>query len=164
MNKKFSAIGWITMAAMIFYASSQPYTKQDIREEISTAFNWVPKFFVGGLDWISFSYAGKLVSIKALGIGGFIEFFIRKAAHFGAFFLLAFFFFCFLMNWFKEIWKGSLFTAIFSFFYALSDEYHQMLTGGRTPLLHDVGIDCFGALFGILLGYLWLKRLKSSVQ
>ena len=162
MNKKVATIGWITMAAIIFYASSQPYTKQDMREEISTVFHRFPQFFIDGLDWISFSYAGKFVSIESLGIGGFIEFFIRKAAHLGAFFLLAFFFFCFLMNRFEAMWKGSLFTAVFSFFYALSDEYHQMLTGGRTPLIHDVGIDCLGAAFGILLGYLWMKRSRMK--
>lgn len=35
--------------------------------------------------------------------------------------------------------------------YAISDEIHQMFTGGRTPAILDVGIDCLGIFFGSLI-------------
>lgn len=41
--------------------------------------------------------------------------------------------------------------------YAALDEFHEMLTGGRTPLFQDVILDGIGALTGILL-IIWLKR------
>ena len=33
------------------------------------------------------------------------------------------------------------------------DEYHQMLTGGRTPLFQDVMLDSAGALTAVLLSW-----------
>jgi VanZ family protein len=35
--------------------------------------------------------------------------------------------------------------------YAATDEFHQMLNGGRTPLFQDVMLDSFGALTACLI-------------
>ena len=167
MNKNLATIGWIGMMGLIFYSSSQPYTKQDMRTEISSIFDYFPQGMIQALNWISFSYAGKLVSIEALGVGGFIEFFIRKGAHFGGFFLLALFFYAFLRHRLESSKVCVVATLIFTVIYAAGDEFHQMLTGGRTPLIHDVCIDRVGGFFGTLLGYFmmrWYLGQKSSRQ
>ncbi len=46
-------------------------------------------------------------------------------------------------------WMAFVLAALF----ALTDEFHQQSTPGRTPSLMDVGIDAVGAAFG-----LWLHR------
>ncbi|RKW25550.1 MAG: VanZ family protein, partial [Granulicatella sp.] len=49
----------------------------------------------------------------------------------------------------------SLMIAIFiTVLYAITDEFHQGLTPGRTPLMQDVVLDSFGGIFGALLGFL----------
>ena len=35
--------------------------------------------------------------------------------------------------------------------YAATDEFHQMLNSGRTPLFQDVMLDSFGALTACLI-------------
>lgn len=42
--------------------------------------------------------------------------------------------------------------------YAISDEYHQSFTPGRTPSVRDVLIDTAGGLFGLYL----LPRLQAT--
>ena len=42
--------------------------------------------------------------------------------------------------------------------YAITDEFHQGITPGRTPLIQDVFIDALGAMFGVGLGT--LKKFK----
>ncbi|EPC76524.1 putative integral membrane protein, partial [Lacticaseibacillus paracasei subsp. paracasei Lpp126] len=40
------------------------------------------------------------------------------------------------------------------------DEFHQMLTGGRTPLFQDVMLDTAAAAVAVTLMWLWLWRQK----
>lgn len=46
-------------------------------------------------------------------------------------------------------------TIIISYLYAISDEFHQSFTPGRTPAFRDTLID----LLGILIGLFILKKL-----
>lgn len=52
---------------------------------------------------------------------------------------------------------------IFSILYALSDEYHQSLTGFRDGRLMDVGIDGIGVLVGIYTSYIKLYLNKNNL-
>jgi len=49
--------------------------------------------------------------------------------------------------------KIFIWSFILSFFYALSDEWHQTLTPGREGRLRDVGFDSLG----MLLSLTWLR-------
>ena len=45
------------------------------------------------------------------------------------------------------------------------DEFHQMITGGRSPLFQDVMLDSSGAFFAcvvLVTYYLWINRQKGS--
>ena len=64
MNRKIAGIGVVLTACAIFYSSSQPYVKQDMRSEISTVFEQIPQCVTKSLEWISFSYAGKWLVLK----------------------------------------------------------------------------------------------------
>lgn len=100
---------------------------------------------------ISFSYGGKVISIESVGYYKFIEFFIRKAAHFFTYFFLGAFLSLGLATYVKRMWIVILSSLILAGGYAAFDEFHQMLTGDRTPLIQDVILDSIGALCGILL-------------
>ena len=70
-----------------FYSSAQPYKKQDMRSDIEQYVN--VEFVKEHFSWVSIDYGGGTpVSIANKGVGGFIEFFLRKGAHFMVFFML----------------------------------------------------------------------------
>ena len=63
--------------------------------------------------------------------------------------------------------KNFLLVAFFSWLsatgYAALDEFHQMLTGGRTPLFQDVILDSLGALTGVLICWLVLGIKEKRI-
>jgi len=75
----------------------------------------------------------------------------RKGAHVFEFFVLAYLFWkvlnCNSFNFRKKIYLA----FIFSLFYAVLDEFHQLFVFGREGKLPDVGIDGIGILFFLLL-------------
>lgn len=48
--------------------------------------------------------------------------------------------------------------------YAMSDEFHQLFIAGRSGEIHDVLIDGWGAVAGIVLYWLTGKMLKRNKQ
>ncbi len=144
----FLAIAFIMMG-ILFWSSSQTYAQQSQIGLLEKVLHNEP--LKESLGKISFNYAGSPVSIHHSGYFSFVEFFIRKGAHFGTYFILG-------SAWFLGLYpKNKLFfiTACVSWLaatgYAGLDEFHQMLTGGRTPLFQDVFLDSMGALTGVLL-------------
>ncbi len=121
------------------------------------------------LERFSLDYSGSEISIQAVGYYKFLEFFIRKGAHFGTYFLYV-----------QDVssmlvaetaapikWLAAFLCVLASLGYAATDEFHQMITGDRTPLFQDVMLDGTGALCGILLCilceliYLRVKRKEN---
>jgi VanZ family protein len=150
----------IVIAGVIFWFSSQPYQEQDVKPFLSDFINeqWVKAAF----GWVQFDYAGYFVSVEALGASSFIEFLIRKGAHFGVFFVLGFFtirasLMSFLSN--RSV-TSFISTFLFVVLYAVSDELHQHFTGDRTPLIQDVMIDTVGGLVGIIIYMQLFSRTK----
>ncbi|MET3292728.1 UNVERIFIED_CONTAM: hypothetical protein ABID98_005425 [Brevibacillus sp. OAP136] len=138
-----------------FYSSSTPYEKQDIRGNIGHVIDAKKaSHYLGG---ISFVYGKKEISIRALGVPGFIEFFIRKATHFLTFALTAFLMYHVLRGWTMPQtalpWSGFLALAA-----AVLDEWHQSFTPNRTPMLSDVVLDGTGiclmlVMIGLVLAF-----------
>lgn len=135
------------LMALLFYSSSQTYEQQSQVVFLDHFLRGQP--LKEQLAKISFTYAGDEVSIHAKGYSSFIEFFIRKGAHFLTYFLLG-------GSWFLGLvikMKQPLLTGIVAWLtatgYAGLDEFHQMLTGGRTPLFQDVFLDSMGALTAV---------------
>jgi VanZ family protein len=92
------------------------------------------------------------------------DFLLKKTAHFVEYFILSLFYFrAFLGS--KISFKKSAFLAILiSFFYAVSDEYHQSFTPGREPRLRDVVIDTFGASFAIYFINKYSSKLPAFAK
>lgn len=97
---------------------------------------------------------------------GAIHIFVRKAAHMTEYCLL-----CWSVSlpFFAYQAKGRLrapLTLLLCAAAAALDEYHQSFVAGRGPSLRDVGIDCAGALIGLLLLQLLLllRRKRSGLS
>lgn len=140
-------IGWM---GVIFLSSSTPYEKQDVKPLLNNV--EFLRFLEPYLQPISFVYNQSVVSVDHLGLAGFLEFFLRKGAHVGVFFLLL----DFLYIAFRKTTELSFNRAVaFSFFitvaYAVTDEIHQGFTPNRTPYLGDVLLDSIGALLAASL-------------
>ena len=95
-----------------------------------------------------------------------IEYPVRKAAHMSEYAVLALLIFQALTAFDRKKNRGCMALGITAA-YAATDEFHQMITGDRTPLFQDVMLDGTGALCGILLCilceliYLRVKRKEN---
>lgn len=144
---------------VLFISSSQTYEQQN---SVPFLEKWLPgEPFKESLSSIEFSYANSVVSIKTMGYAKFIEFFIRKGAHFFTFFVLGGSLFLGLKPKLKPVYLVAIISWFSATGYAAMDEFHQMLTGGRTPLFQDVMLDSSGALTACVVLLIWsLVRKK----
>lgn len=152
-------IGFILMG-VLFYSSSQTYEQQSQIGLLSTLLHNEP--FSNSLSHVAFNYAGSEVSIAAKGYFSFVEFFIRKGAHFGTYFLMGGSLYLGLVPRIRSVLLTGVIAWLAATGYAGLDEFHQMLTGGRTPLFQDVMLDSSGAMTAILLCMLvfFVKRRR----
>jgi VanZ family protein len=136
------------------------YQQQSLTHTLAKLFHGT-KPFESQLSHISFDWDGP-VSIAAKGYYKFIEFFIRKFAHFSSFGLLGLSIW-FILQFFTKLpkWHGLLAVAITAGFACL-DEFHQSLTPGRTPLIQDVILDTIGATVFVGIGYLIYRHFKQK--
>lgn len=144
----YLALAFVVMG-ILFYSSSQTYEQQSQIGFLSTLLHNEP--FSKPLSAIAFNYAGSEVSIEARGYFSFIEFFIRKGAHFGTYFVMGGSLFLGLFPRLRSFFLTAIIAWLAATGYAGLDEFHQMMTGGRTPLFQDVMLDASGALTAILL-------------
>lgn len=135
----------------LFYSSAQTYEEQSL---IPDLMRWLPgEPFKGFLSLLQIPYWGTTVSVDERGYHAFIEFLLRKGAHVVTFGALAFAAYII----FRRIGIAFILTVAL----AIADEYHQSLTGGRTPTIHDVMLDSFGAAIALLIIWLIKKTRKS---
>ena len=86
---------------------------------------------------------------------------VRKGAHFSIYFLLGFLIINLLVEYREESWKTLFFAFVLSFFYACSDEFHQLFVPGRSGNIIDVWIDSIGSYVGVLFyHFIYLIRRK----
>lgn len=159
----YSLLPFIWMG-IIFYASAQPYEKQNIQPLLANKMDL--SFLQPYVEWMSFTYNQSIVSVEKLGVEGFIEFFIRKGAHVFVFFVLCCLFYVAL----KEVIKITFFwnlviSLVLTIVYACFDEFHQGFTENRTSYIGDVVLDGFGAVLSVIcisgVAYFVRKRPKK---
>ncbi len=111
---------------------------------------WLPVFICAGGIFYASSLPGTSIPKLFLFQDIFFHFFI--------YFILGLFFSRALKNTFFGISmvKIVIFTFIFTFFYGISDEFHQYFVPNRDVSILDVFVDVLGGLFGGL-SYRWLK-------
>jgi len=85
--------------------------------------------------------------------------YVRKAAHFTLYFILGLTFISFLKEYNLDNKKLLIYTIIFVFIYACSDEIHQLFINGRSGEILDVLIDTLGGTTSSLI-YVGLRRKR----
>lgn len=165
-KEKWSWIGVFVVELILFISSSQTYKQQTTIPLMQRVLGNDNRPFYSVLQHIGFQYGNKYQSLKNDGYFNFLEFFIRKGAHFGTYFVLGVFLCLALYTYFAR----NIFLKIFTPWMmgtglAAFDEFHQGLTGGRTPMVEDVILDSCGSLVAILLTlliiYLIIKHQKK---
>lgn len=140
------------MMGIIFISSSQTYEQQSQLSLLARLLKNEPgKELLSG---ISFTYAGSPVSIATSGYLSFVEFFLRKGAHFMSYFVIGGSLYLGLAPRVKNAALSGIVAWLAATGYAGLDEFHQILTGGRSGLLQDVMLDSIGALTAIALCWL----------
>lgn len=139
----------VVLLVVLFISSSMTYHQQ-------TSVPWLERVlagrpFVQQLQGVHFHYAGETVSIHALGYFKFVEFFVRKGAHVATYFVLGLSLAIGLRPYFTNKWVQLVVTPVLVTGLAAYDEFHQMLTGDRTPLFQDVMLDTLAGLVAILI-------------
>lgn len=149
-------LGW---ASLIFFASSQPYTDQDLRPMLGD-FNlaWVERFF----GWVSFTYSSSVISVETRGAAGFVEFFIRKGTHVVVFFVLGFLVMVLLGFTRMRLRTSAVLAFICVALFAAIDEYRHLIHPGRTGLIEDVILDCIGGAMGIAVVVFWQRHRQRK--
>ncbi|HLG27042.1 MAG TPA: VanZ family protein [Paenisporosarcina sp.] len=143
---------FILILVALFYSSAQTYEEQSL---IPDLMRWLPgEPFRGVLSIFQIPYWGTTVSVEERGYHAFIEFLMRKGAHIVTFGALAFA--SYIM--FRRIRVAFILTVVL----AIADEYHQSLTGGRTPTIHDVLLDSFGAALALTIIWIFKKYRKTK--
>ena len=87
---------------------------------------------------------------------------IRKLAHFTIYTIAGIWMMAFANTYDNATLKQKIIIVIaIGMIYAISDEFHQMFSDGRTPLIKDVGIDTLGVTFGIIISTIIFKIVKN---
>ena len=152
MNRKvrpidnvYLLLAFVVMAGL-YYSSSMGYQDQNVQPLLH---QWLEGEPLRGLfERIEFMYAGSEVSVAAQDYVGFIEFFLRKGAHFVSYFLLGLFWFLGLRNRVAQPWLTFLLALMLAVGYASFDELRQSFHPNRTALMEDVMLDTVGAVVG----------------
>lgn len=132
----------------IFAFSAQ---KAEQSDSTSTGFIQVlAKMFYPGFE--------SLGEEKQQSVIGALQFVVRKAAHMTEFASLGVLLCAFAFT-FGEKFRYFLLVFLFGFFYAVTDEVHQLFVEGRSCQLTDVLIDGFGVVIGMTVLYLVVRIL-----
>ena len=90
---------------------------------------------------------------------------IRKIAHFSIYTVVGFLLMGLLSTYkLRDKWR-MIITIVIGILYAISDEFHQSFSPGRSPKVTDVYIDTLGIILGVLLVILIrmiYKKIKTK--
>lgn len=144
------------LLSILFISSGQTYEQQSL---IPTLEKWLPgKPLEGLLAKIEIPYWGITVSVQERGYYYFVEFLLRKGAHFFIFGFIATAIYLVLPKLKNRIFLAGFLTLLV----AIGDEYHQSLTGGRTPTTQDVILDMAGAITALILISLIVRQFNRK--
>lgn len=80
-----------------------------------------------------------------------LSYIVRKIAHFTEYFILGLLIYHLVKQYRFVSKKEIIWMILFCTIYAMSDEFHQVFIGGRSPKIFDVIIDSLGSSLSILL-------------
>ena len=133
---------------------------------------WAALIFIGSSDLLSGSHTGTFLlgpmrwlfphaSDETLAL---IHLAIRKAGHLTEYAILAWLtaqaFRTSSLEFLSRRWFWVSLVVVAA--YSLSDEFHQMFVSSRGASIHDSMIDTAGGFMGLLLVWLWRRRVKKN--
>lgn len=148
--KKFYFLGALLLVLLVF--SSMTAEQQSLQHLLQTTLSTKP--FESQLSQLAIPYWDTVVSVEERGYFAFVEFLIRKGAHFLMFATIAVALLQFRLH--------PLLVLIIAFSIALSDEFRQSFTPGRTMTMQDVWLDSAGAVFGIVLWLIYRNLIQQK--
>lgn len=148
MNKRVAVTVTLVILTVIFISSSMTYQQQTIVPQLRELLPNEP--WLSFLKTIQIHYNQEVVSVQTWGYYPFVEFLLRKLAHLTVFAVLAYGLFFVILDYMNVPWLTFLLAWLSSTGLAAFDEYHQFLTGGRTPAVQDIMIDSVGAFVASL--------------
>lgn len=86
---------------------------------------------------------------------------VRKSAHFTIYLVLGLLFISLLKEYNILDKRSIIYTVIFVFIYACSDEIHQLFVSGRSCEILDVLIDTLGGFMGTMI-YKLYRRIRHE--
>lgn len=155
----FLAIPFIMMA-VLYWSSSMTYETQSTVPLLERVLANKPlnNFF----GQFTFTYGESIISIETAGYFSYVEFFIRKGAHFGSYFIIGFFWYLGLRKRIQNNWLTLILSLLLSIGYASFDELRQSFNPGRSGMMEDVILDTAGAFSGILI--VWWLTIKKMIR
>lgn len=151
----FLAMPFVIMG-LLYWSSSMTYETQSLTSPLKTILASKP--FEAFLGQFQFTYGGSVISIHNSGYFSFIEFFIRKGAHFFSYFSIGFFWVLGLKKRIREEWLMLLLSVLLCLGYACFDELRQNFNPGRTALMSDVLLDTVGAIVGVAMSWILVQK------
>ncbi|MBR3161110.1 MAG: VanZ family protein [Bacilli bacterium] len=140
MKKTIKWIAFITWLIIIFIFSHQPNSGDTTHGIIE---NIIP--ILKNSKWLDI-----------------INYIIRKLAHITEYLILSLLTISLMKEYTKKEKIIILFSILFCFFYACTDEFHQSLIVGRTSKFTDALIDTVGSLIGIIIYKIKLNTKKDA--
>jgi VanZ family protein len=114
---------------------------------------WLPALFLMALIFVLSSQSGLRVSEDASIDGP-----LRTLAHFVVYASLAAALALAIGGTTRASARSAGIAFVLAVLYGLSDEVHQAFVPDRTGALDDLAVDALGALVGVSLVYVWLRR------
>ncbi|WP_301107926.1 VanZ family protein [Sporosarcina sp.] len=144
MKKLLAFLLLLSLLIGLAVSSSQTYEQQSLVTTLEKLLPGEPG--KNQLAQLELSYWDRSITVEERGYYYFVEFLIRKSAHF-----LTFGFLALVIYWLLPKRKGRLLGAVLiTLILACADELHQSLTGGRTATIQDVYLDMTGAIVFLL--------------
>lgn len=141
---------------VLFISSSMTYHQQTVVPLMEKLLKNQP--FYHEVAKIDFWYGPDHVSVGTSGYFKVLEFLLRKLAHISIYFLLGWGAYSAFSKKFVASGWAWLFIALAVGGIAGIDEFHQLITSDRTPMIQDVMLDSMAGLVGVSLGWLISKN------
>lgn len=136
---------------------------------------WLAVIFIDSTDLMSAEHTSRFIVPFLLWLKPDISpetvtsvhFFIRKCAHMGEYAILALLLFRAAICITNHKWSMSILCmSIWSIcvFVAATDEFHQTFVRSRGPSIRDIMIDSGGAIVGLLVGAVLVKKRSTKFR
>ena len=136
---------------------------------------WMFLIFAGSTDLMSAQHTSRFlvpfllwlvpnISFKTIMT---IQLFVRKAGHVTEYAILATLLWRVARHHWplrrEDFWKPAMLALFVAMTFAATDEFHQSFFPSRTATAHDVMIDIIGAIIGLVICWMFVRRHAEPV-